>query len=132
MESSESTKILIDSCRVFLKYAKREQVDGMLMLTGWSDTQCDKPMSSLLEHINTDFKIPRRRRQQKRRKRKTFRLAKHQLGMCIMLFCRVSLPSLHIYDVKLRNFTLYGGREHETTMFSFFCEVRYSPLEFHS
>ena len=50
MESSESTKILIDSsCRVFLKYAKREQVEGMLMLAGWSDTQCDKPMSSLLE-----------------------------------------------------------------------------------
>ena len=72
MESSESTKILIDSCRVFLKYAKREQVEGMLMLAGWSDTQC-----------------------------------------------------------KLRNFTLYGGRKHETTMFSFLCEVRYSPLEFH-
>ena len=49
MESSESTKILIDSCRVFLKYAKREQVEGMLMLAGWSDTQCDKPMSSLLD-----------------------------------------------------------------------------------
>ena len=49
MESSESTKILIDSCRVFLKYAKREQVEGMLMLAGWSDTQCDKTMSSLLE-----------------------------------------------------------------------------------
>ena len=50
MESSESAKILIDSCRVFLKYAKREHVEGMLMLAGWSDkTQCDKLMSSLLE-----------------------------------------------------------------------------------
>ena len=29
-----STKILIDSCRVFLKYAKREQVKGILMLAG--------------------------------------------------------------------------------------------------
>ena len=123
----------MESCRVFLKYAKREQVEGILMLAGWSDTQCDKPMSSLLEtYINTDFKIPRRRRQQKRRKRKKFRLAKQQLGTCIMLFCRVSLPSLHVYDVKLRNFTLYGGREHNATIFSFFCEVRYSPLEFHS
>ena len=29
-----------------------------------------------------------------------------------MLFCTVSLPSLHVYDVKLRNFTLYGtGRK---------------------
>ena len=45
MESSESTKILIDSC----KYAKREQVEGMPMLAGWSDTHFDKPMSSLLE-----------------------------------------------------------------------------------
>ena len=86
MESSESTKILIDSCRVFLKYAKREQVKGMLMLAGWSDTQCDKPMSSLLEHINTDFKIPRRRRQQKRRKRKKFRLAKHHLACASCFF----------------------------------------------
>ena len=49
MESSDSTKVLIDSYRVFLKYAKREQVEGMLMQAGGSDTQCDKPMSSLLE-----------------------------------------------------------------------------------
>ena len=49
MESSESTKILIDSCRVFLKYAKREQVKGMLMPAGWPNTQWDKPMSGLLE-----------------------------------------------------------------------------------
>ena len=44
-----STKILIDSCRVFLKYAKREQVKGMLMPAGWPNTQWDKPMSGLLE-----------------------------------------------------------------------------------
>ena len=119
MESSESTKILIDSCRVFLKYAKREQVEGMLMLAGWSDTQGDKPMSSLLEHINTDFKIPRRRRQQKRRKREKFRLAEHQLGTCIMLFCRVSLPSLHIYDVKLSQFHVIWrtGTQHNDFLF---------------
>ena len=28
-----------------------------------------------------------------------------------MLFCTVSLQSLYVYDVNLRNFTLYGGRE---------------------
>ena len=44
-----STKILIDSCRVFLKYAKREQVKELLMLAGWSNTQWYKPMSILLE-----------------------------------------------------------------------------------
>ena len=92
-----STKILIDSCRVFLKYAKREQVKEMRILAG-------SPKSD------------------------RFRLAKQQLGSCMMLFCTVSLPSLHIYDVKLRNFTLYGGREHKTTIFVSFCEVRYSPL----
>ena len=96
-----STKILIDSCRVFLKYAKREQVKEMRILAG-------SPKSD------------------------RFRLAKKQLGSCMMLFCTVSLPSLHIYDVKLRNFTLYGGREHKTTIFVSFCEVRYSPLEFNS
>ena len=47
-----------------------------------------------------------------------------------MLFCTVSLPSLYVYDVNLRNFTLYGGREHKTTIFFFFCEVRFGPLKF--
>ena len=45
-------------------------------------------------------------------------------------FFVVSLPSLHVYDVKLRNFTLYGGRKHKTTIFFFFCEVRFAPLKF--
>ena len=49
-----------------------------------------------------------------------------------MRFCTVSLPLLHIYDVIIRNFRLYGGREHKTTIFFFFCEVRYSPLEYNS
>ena len=73
--------------------------------------------------------MPRRRRKQKRN---SFRLAKQQLGTCIMFFCTVSLPSLHVYDVKPRNFTLCGGWEHKTTIFFFFCEVRYSHLEFNS
>ena len=36
-------------------------------------------------------------------------------------FLYFSLPSLHDYDMKLRNFTFYGGRE-----------PRYSPLQFNS
>jgi len=31
----------------------------------------------------------------------------------------ISLPSLHDYDVKMPDFTLYGGRKQATTSFSF-------------
>ena len=34
-------------------------------------------------------------------------------------FLYISLPSLHDYDVKMRNFTFYGGREQETAKFFF-------------
>ena len=44
-----STKILLDSCLVFPKYAKRQQIKEMLMLAGCSYTQFDKPMSTFLE-----------------------------------------------------------------------------------
>ena len=37
-----------------------------------------------------------------------------------------TLPSLHVYDVKLPSFTFYAGREHKTTIFLLFCEVRYT------
>jgi len=35
-------------------------------------------------------------------------------------FLYISLPLLHDYNVTLPNFTLYEGREHETTIFFFF------------
>ena len=35
-------------------------------------------------------------------------------------FLYISLPSLQDYDVKMPNFTFYGGREHKTTVFFFF------------
>ena len=34
-------------------------------------------------------------------------------------FLYISLPSLHDYDVKMPNFTFYGGRKQATTNFSF-------------
>ena len=34
-------------------------------------------------------------------------------------FLYISLPSLHDYDVKMRNFTFYGGREQGTAKFFF-------------
>ena len=34
-------------------------------------------------------------------------------------FLYVSLPSLHDYDVKLPNFTFYGGHEHIDNHFLF-------------
>ena len=35
------------------------------------------------------------------------------------VFLHISLPLLHHYDVKLPNFTFYGGREYKT-IFIFF------------
>ena len=44
---------------------------------------------------------------------------------CTFLF--ISLSLLHDYNVKLRSFTSYGDwREHKTTIFFFFSELRYS------
>ena len=34
-------------------------------------------------------------------------------------FLYISLPLLHDYDVKMPNFTFYGGRKQATTKFSF-------------
>jgi len=34
-------------------------------------------------------------------------------------FLYISLPLLHDYDVKMPNFTFYGGRRQSTTKFSF-------------
>ena len=39
-------------------------------------------------------------------------------------FLYISLPSLHDYDVKMPNFTIYGEREQVTTNFSFSFEAR--------
>ena len=36
-------------------------------------------------------------------------------------FLYISLPSLHDYDVKMPNFTFYGGRKQATMNFSFSC-----------
>ena len=35
-------------------------------------------------------------------------------------FLYISLPSLHVYNVKVPDFTYCRGREHETTTFLFF------------
>ena len=35
-------------------------------------------------------------------------------------FLYVSLPSLHVNDVKMPYFTFSGGREHKTPLFFFF------------
>ena len=44
----------------------------------------------------------------------------------------ISLPLLQDYDVKLPHFTFNEGREHEKTIYLFFSELRYSPLEFNT
>ena len=65
--------------------------------------------------------LKQRRRQRERQKSIRFRLAKQQLCTCITLFC--TFPYRHCttsYDVRLPNFTFYGGQEHMTTNFFFF------------
>ena len=62
------------------------------------------------------------------------RLAKQQLCSFIMLFCTFlfSLLLVHVYDLKLPNVVFCRGWEYKTTISSFFCEVRYSPLKSNS
>ena len=47
-------------------------------------------------------------------------------------FLYISLLSVHVYDLKLPNVRFCRGWEHKTTIFTFFCEVRYSPLKSNS
>ena len=47
-------------------------------------------------------------------------LAKQQLCTCYHAFWYISCQSLHDNDVKMPNFTFFGGREHKTTTFFFF------------
>ena len=76
----------------------------------------------------------RRREQQKINR---FILGKQQLCIThpVIITC-ASRFFAHFFDVTARlrrelpNFTFYGGRELTTTIFFFFCELRYSPLEF--
>ena len=47
-------------------------------------------------------------------------------------FLYISLLSVHVYDLKLPNVVFCRGWEYKTTISSFFCEVRYSPLKSNS
>ena len=53
------------------------------------------------------------------RKWRQFYEAKQQPCTCSTLFLYISLLSLHDYDVKMPNFTFYGGRKQATINFSF-------------
>ena len=68
---------------------------------------------------NMDFKIRGRPRQQERQKRIYVENIKQQLCMCSALFLYISWLSLHDNDVKMPDFTFYGGRKQATTKFSF-------------
>ena len=74
----------------------------------------------------------RRRWQRERPESNRFRLTKQQLLQVHHAFLHICLPSLLDYDVKLPNFAFYGGPKHKRTIFFFFCELRYSALEFNS
>ena len=59
--------------------------------------------------------------QWQRRQRKRQKISKTATFHVRRAFFYISFPSLHDFDVKLRNFTFCWGREHKTTtFFSFF------------
>ena len=62
-----------------------------------------------------------RREQRPHQKVNTFSLAKQQLCTCITLFCTLSLPSQHNYDVKWTNFKFTWGRERPGDKFYHLC-----------
>ena len=74
--------------------------------------------SSLLRLPIRDLKMRRRRRQLERQKNNRLGLAKQLLCTCITHFLYISLPSQHghehDYDVKMPNFTFYGGLKQAT------------------
>ena len=74
-------------------------------------TLCDWLKDACVRRIlvNRELKQPRRRRQRERQNNNSARASR--------FFFYISLPSLQDYDVKPPNFTLYGGREHVTTIF---------------
>ena len=69
--------------------------------------------ATLFQHCNALF----RRRRRRQRERQTI----GWIGKTSTLHVhRAFLPSLHDYDVKMSNFSFYGGRELKTTTFLFF------------
>ena len=63
-----------------------------------------------------DLKIRRRRRQRERHKSNRF-ISKTTILHVHHAFLYISLPSLHDYDVKMPNFTMYRGSTQATTKF---------------
>ena len=96
------------------------------MPTAWSVSQVTSKeaftlgvqVQYLLE-VNWELKQRQRWRQREQQKSNWFILAKQQLRTCITLFLYISLPWLHVYNVKMLNFTSCRGREHKTTFFFF-------------
>ena len=61
-----------------------------------------------------------------------FRLAKQQLCMRVTFFLYNSLPSLHVYNVKIPNFMcpFYGVGEHRQKFSFSFSKLRYGPFRY--
>ena len=64
-----------------------------------------------------ELKIRRRRRQRERHKNNRFNNQKTTILRVHHAFLYISLPSLHDYDVKMPNFTLYRESTQATTRF---------------
>ena len=65
--------------------------------------------------------LKQRRRGRKRKRQKEICLDQQNNNSArASCFLYISLPSLLDYDVKIPNFTFFGGREHKTMPFFFF------------
>ena len=73
-----------------------------------------------LELCYKDLKMRRQRWPRERQKSKRFLMSKTTTLHVHHTFSYSSFPSLHDYNVKMPNFTLYGGRKQATTKFSCF------------
>jgi len=53
----------------------------------------------------------------------TAKISKTKNFARVLRFLYISLTSLHDYDMKMTNFTFYGGRDRKTTIFFFFLGI---------
>ena len=74
--------------------------------------------AATLNYFKREFKISRRR-QQRERQKVIVLISKTTTPHGQHTFLYISLPPLHDCDAKMPSFTFYGGREQETTKFSF-------------
>ena len=94
---------------------------------GWKRLHCSLRFEQSDRAIK-ELKQRQRGRQRERQKSNRFRLAKQQHLHVHHAFLCISFPLLHDYNVKMPNFTFWGGRELKTTTFFSFSWISIQPF----